>query len=111
MKTLTLLILLISNTFASDYGQLLFNGNCVTCHNENKKISAPSIKEIRKHYLNAFSNKKEFVSYMSTWVLNPNEKTSLMNESIKEFGLMPELGYDSYTLKEIASYIYKTEFK
>ncbi len=111
MKTLILLIILISNTFASDYGKLLFNGNCVTCHFETQKLSAPSIKEVRKHYLNAFPKEKDFVEYMITWVSKPNANTSVMNESIKEFGLMPELGYDAYTLREIASYIYKTEFK
>ena len=111
MKTLLLLIIITSNILASDYGKLLFNGNCVTCHFETKKVSAPSIKEVRKHYINAFPNEKDFVEYMVTWVLKPNSTTSLMQESIKEFELMPELGYDAYTLKEIAKYIYKTDFK
>lgn len=110
MKTLALLILLFNFLFASNYALLLFNGNCITCHLKTKKESAPSIEEVRQNYLRAFPKEEDFVLYMSKWVLKPNETTSIMQHSIEEFELMPELGYDKYTLKEIAKYIYKTDF-
>ncbi len=47
---------------------------------------------------------------MATWVQHPNAKTSLMNDAIKKHELMPELGFDLYTLKQIAQYIYNTDF-
>ena len=110
MKLLIIVLLLLSNVFGIDYGKLFFNGNCVTCHFETKKVSAPSILEVRESYLSAFPLEEDFIKYMSVWVLNPDKNTSIMLTSIDEFGLMPELGYDEYTLKEIAKYIYKTDF-
>lgn len=111
MKLLLLLtIIFYSNTDAS-YKALLFNGNCITCHKtDNLNKSAPTIQEIQSNYKNAFPNKKDFVDYMSVWVVNPNAKTSLMNSAINKYGLMPELGYDKVTIEEIAEYIYDTEF-
>ena len=109
-KLLLLFILLLNNTYASNYGELLFNGNCITCHLKTKKVSAPSIKEVKKNYINAFPKEKDFVQYMSKWVLQPNITTSVMKYAIEEFELMPELGYDKYTLEEISKYIYRTDF-
>jgi cytochrome c551/c552 len=75
-------------------GSLLFNGNCATCHHVNEAISAPSIIEIQQRYKKAFPQKKDFVKYMSNWVVKPKEETSLMQDKIKKYGLMPELGFD-----------------
>lgn len=110
IKLLFLLMLIFTNNFASNYGELLFNGNCITCHFQTKKISAPSLLEVKKNYINAFPKKEDFVKYMTLWVLKPNVTTSIMQDSIKEFELMPELGYEKYTLEEIAKYIYETDF-
>ena len=110
MRLLLLGLLFFTNVLAIDYGETFFQGNCVTCHYVNEKKSAPSINEIRENYLRAFPKEEDFVNYMSTWVLKPNKQMSIMQHSIDEFELMPELGYDEYTLKEIAKYIYKTDF-
>ncbi|QOY55832.1 cytochrome C [Candidatus Sulfurimonas marisnigri] len=89
---------------------LLFNGNCITCHKETQTISAPSVVKFKEVYKSAFPVKKEFVNYMSSWVLNPKEETSLMHHSIQKHGLMPNLSYDLDTLREISAYIYETDF-
>ena len=89
---------------------LLFHGNCVTCHHETKAISAPSVQKFKEHYLRAFPLKKDFVNYMSTWLLHPKEETSIMKASIKKYELMPELAFELSTLEEIAAYIYDTDF-
>jgi hypothetical protein len=110
MKSKLLILILSSNLFASSYGELLFNGNCITCHSANDlNKSAPTIKEIQKNYKNAFPLKNDFVSYMSKWVLLPNEETSLMRDSIKKYDLMPNLVFDIETLEEISEYIYEME--
>jgi hypothetical protein len=93
-----------------NYGRLLLYGNCTTCHFETKSVSAPSLQIIKKRYIEAFPNKKDFVEYMSNWVLKPNKKTSLMDDMILKYELMPELAYDLETLKVITGYIYDTEF-
>lgn len=95
---------------ASSYQSLLFHGNCVTCHHETEDISAPSIIQLKSVYLSAFPQKEEFVDYMAGWVQYPNTQTSLMDGAIKKYELMPELGFDLFTLKNIAEYIYDTDF-
>ena len=105
------LILLALNLIANDMSSLLFNGNCITCHKETQTISAPSVVKFKKAYKDAFENKEDFIEYMSTWVANPNKETSLMHASIKKHGLMPHLGFDKEMIRDIASYIYDTDFK
>lgn len=111
MKILMLIIILVSTLFAGSYGSLLFHGNCITCHEINRSKSAPSLKEIKKAYLNAFPQKEMFVDYMSTWILNPNAKSSIMQESIEKYELMPQLAYNKEVLEEIAEFIYGTNFE
>jgi hypothetical protein len=97
--------------YGSDLGSLLFHGNCTTCHFETKAVSAPSIMQVKEKYLAAFPNKEDFVEFMSTWVNNPKEETSIMLEAVKKYKLMPLLHYDMESLKEISAYIYETNFK
>jgi len=85
---------------------LLFNGNCATCHHIDKASSAPTIHEIRTRYKQAFPDKKDFVNYMSKWVVNPQEETSLMHDKIAKYGLMPQLAFEKESVEKIAEYIY-----
>lgn len=112
LKNKALILLLLSSVYlnAASLGSLLFHGNCITCHNETKNISAPSIISVRENYLRAFPKKEDFVEYMSKWVTHPNEEGSLMIDAIKKYKLMPLLGYEKSTLQIIAEYIYVTDF-
>ncbi len=109
-RYLYITILFINSLSAADIRSLLFHGNCITCHNEHRSISAPSIDEIKENYLRAFPIKKDFIDYMSKWVVHPNKETSIMIGAIKKYELMPELGFDESTLREISAYIYDTDF-
>jgi len=110
MKYLIFLTIICININAS-YPELLFNGNCITCHKTNSlNKSAPTVQEIQKEYKNAFSNKKDFINYMTVWVLSPKKETSLMQDKIEKYGLMPDLAYDKNTLIEISEYIYDNNF-
>ena len=109
MKTLIALLIFTTSLFAS-YEELLFNGNCITCHKIKEAKSAPSISEIQMRYKSAFSSKDEFVKYMSNWVLKPTVQGSIMHDSIEKHGLMPELGYHKEVVQKIATYIYETDF-
>jgi cytochrome c551/c552 len=106
-----LFLLLALHVEASDVGSLLFNGNCLTCHRETKTESAPSMLDVQKRYKAAFADKKEFIKYMSEWVIDPNEEGSLMRDAIKKHGLMPQLGFDKDTLKDFTEYLYETDVK
>jgi len=111
MRILILAILLTNISFANGLGQTLFEGNCITCHHQTKAISAPSAKQIQAAYKANFATKEAFVDFMSSWVASPDASVALMPESIKQFEIMPSnLGYDDYTLREIAEYLYETEF-
>lgn len=110
LKFLNMIILFFcfnSYLMADNYGRLLLYGNCITCHHETKNISAPSLQIIQQRYKEAFIDKKAFVEYMSTWVLNPDKKTSIMYDMIEKYELMPQLGYDKDTLEKISHYIYE----
>ena len=111
MKKIMLFVLIALHVEANDMSSLMFNGNCITCHKETKTISAPSVVKFKAVYMNAFPDKKDFVDYMSNWVQNPDKETSLMRCSIKKHGLMPHLGFDIETLRDISAYIYDTDFK
>ena len=99
------------NAYSAELGSLLFNGNCATCHHLHKESSAPTIYEVRKRYINAFPQKKDFINNLSLWVYKPNKETTLMDDKIKKFGIMPHLGYDISTLKIIAEYIYQGDIE
>ncbi|QKF82518.1 c-type cytochrome [Halarcobacter ebronensis] len=106
-----LIILTLLNALYADYKELLFNGNCITCHRTDElNKSAPTIIEIRKRYIEVFPKKEEFVKHLSQWVYRPNEEKSIMQKAIQEYKLMPELGYDIDTLEQIAEFIYEKEF-
>ena len=66
--------------------------------------------QVRAIYKSAFPKKEDFVEYMSKWVKVPKAETSLMDGAIKKYKLMPLLGYDLSTLKDITEYIYETDF-
>ncbi|MCX6053192.1 MAG: cytochrome C [Campylobacterales bacterium] len=98
------------NVQANENSSLLFSGNCITCHFETKTVSAPSVVDFKQQYMMAFPIKEDFIEYMSIWVEDPKEESSLMLDSVKKHGLMPKLGFDKETLRAIATYIYETDF-
>ena len=110
LKSTSIVLLLCSQLSAASLGSLLFHGNCTTCHVETKTVSAPSVLDFREHYMRAFPKKEDFVKYMSLWVANPDPKTSIMLQAIEKHGLMPQLGFDMETLKDITEFIYDTDF-
>ena len=111
MRIIFIVSLTIIYSYANSYNELFYSGNCTGCHLKNKSVSAPSIIEIKQRYITAFPKRKDFVSYMSTWVKNPNAQTSLMSDAIKKYEIMPELAFDLDTLEKISTYIYETDFK
>ena len=110
IKNISIFLLLSVNIYANNMGLTLFQGNCVTCHYPNKSISAPSMRLVQKRYKEAFETKADFIDYMSKWVVNPDEQTSLMSDMIEKYELMPQLAFSIETTKDIADYIYKEDF-
>ncbi len=109
-KILALFLLSLTLNASDEIGSLLFHGNCVTCHYELEEKSAPAMIEVRKRYLTAFPNKKDFVQQLSQWVANPSRETSIMQDAVQKHELMPQLAYEKDVLEDIAAYIYETDF-
>ena len=109
-KYLLLPLAIVASLNAADMRSLLFHGNCITCHFEHKSVSAPSIDKIKENYMRAFPSREDFISYMANWIVKPSKDTSIMLDAIKKYELMPELGFEESTTREIASYIYDTNF-
>ena len=111
MKSIILLFLLSLTLLKADnYDALLLNGNCTTCHFEDQALSAPSLQDIKAHYIKKYPSKNDFVTAMSTWIKSPTLKDALMDEAVEKYGLMPELAFDIETLQSITSYIYEHDF-
>lgn len=110
MKKLLLPLLALS-LYADVNAPLYFNGNCTTCHEIDRTVSAPSVKEFKSRYISAFPDKKDFIKYMSIWVHKPKSETSLMHDAIAKHEIMPELAFDLKTLEIISEYIYTTDFE
>jgi cytochrome c551/c552 len=112
MRVLLITIFLGNFSFATGLGETLFEGNCTTCHHRTKSISAPSAAQIQSVYKANFKTKEAFVNFMSSWIVNPNPSTALMSEAIEQFQIMPSnLGYDDFTLKAIAEFLYEVDIK
>jgi cytochrome c551/c552 len=103
-----IVFILLANIYlyAQDMRGLLFNGNCTTCHFVDKSVSAPAMNIVKQRYKKAFPKREDFINYMSKWVENPNSQTSLMDDMIRKYEIMPLLGFERSTLLQITSYIY-----
>ena len=100
----------IGLTYTDIPPKTLFDGNCVTCHEIDKTVSAPSTRLIQESYKKRFKDKDSFVEFMVEWIQEPNEQTAIMKESIKRHELMPKISYDPAVLRKIAEYIYDSDF-
>jgi hypothetical protein len=82
-------------TLNASSGEELFNSKCVMCHVKMKPadkstLIAPPAMGIMRHVKMKYNNKKDAVSFMSKYILNPQrEKSVCKPKSIKRFGLMP----------------------
>jgi len=102
-------MMLLLSSLSANENRMLFYGNCISCHGEIRKPSAPHFAEIKGYYLLKFPTKEAFVDNMAKWVFKPNEKTSQLSHAIKKYKLMPFLSIDLDTLEKIATYIYESD--
>lgn len=105
----------IREELISDEGLVLLQKHCYACHNPKSKsqdeIIAPPLWGMKKHYLEAYSEKADFEKAMMEFIQNPTEEKALMKGPIKRFGLMPKPAVSSEDLQKIVSYIYANEIE
>jgi len=109
MKKILFVLLTLYTSLWADENQLLFYGNCIACHGEVRKPSAPRLSEVKGYYMMQYPKKEDFVSNMAKWVFQPNAKTAQLPDAVKKYKLMPYLSIDLETLTQIATYIYEND--
>jgi len=105
-----------SNTIDTDKqmkkGFDVLSTNCISCHspelNKADKI-APTIAEIKKSYTANNETKQDFISDFISFLENPTKEASKMSHAVKEYGLMPNMGFSNEQIKQVANYLFKQD--
>ncbi len=95
-------------------GKKLMETKCNSCHNPSSSMTerlAPPMVAVKKHYLQKYSTKSEFVNHLVDYVSNPSESKSLIPNAIERFNIMPKMNFDKNELKIIAEYIYDNKLE
>ncbi len=99
----------------NDEGYELLKSKCYACHSVSTKshddIIAPPMIAVKRHYINNYDNKKDFVNAIVNWALDPKEENAVMFGAVRRFKVMPKMGFKKEELTKIASYIYDNEIE
>lgn len=86
---------------------------CYSCHSptaaSHDEIIAPPMAAVKMRYMISFSDKESFVEAVSSWSINPDEKSALMRGAVNNFGVMPKAPFSKEDLKVLAAYVYENE--
>lgn len=86
---------------------------CYTCHNPNAAshddLLAPPMAAVKMRYIRSFSEKDAFVEAVSSWSVNPEEKSALMRGAVNNYGVMPKAPFSKEDLEVLAAYLYDNE--
>lgn len=89
-----------------------FETLCIACHNATSTGAnrlAPPMFAILNHYINEKTSLNEFVNEVVDFVIKPSDGKSKMPGAIRNFGLMPEMGYGTEQITSIATYLYQNK--
>ncbi len=84
-----------TSVYAETSGEALFETKCASCHarmrpGDISTLIAPPIMGVMRHVKMRYGSKKEAVTFIVEYALNPQEsKAVCMPQKIKHFGLMP----------------------
>ena len=70
-------LLILSNVFAENSGEKLYQQHCSVCHGEpsaGKRRIAPPIFAVKNHYLAVHNEELTFVDAIYSWIANPEEE-------------------------------------
>ena len=94
-------------------GKELLESKCMVCHkiqDSKAAMLAPPFAHIKKKYSKMSSSKEGFVKTFVDFTINPQEDKAVMYGALKQFKVMPNLGFDKVEIEKIANYIYDNEF-
>ena len=97
-------------------GEELYMKHCSSCHGnaggmDMSKRLAPPIAAVRMHYIRPYPDRASFITAVSGWVENQDEKNSLMRGAIRRFNIMPPVYVSKEDAEKIAGYIYDGELE
>ena len=85
-----------------------YRRQCTFCHNTSGR-KAPSMKQIRRIYLNTYPSGEVFIQKMSDFVLAPHKDKKIYQGDTGRFDVMPAgMFYDPDKIKKVVKYIYST---
>ncbi len=91
----------------------LFETKCMVCHkiqDNHDAMLAPPFAHIKKKYSKVTKTKEGFIKAFVDFAVNPTEDKAMMIGALKQFKVMPKLGYDKAEMTKIANYVYETDF-
>lgn len=94
-------------------GYQLVSQNCISCHQVDptkSNISAPSIQEIGITYHERYKNQHDFSKAMSDFLLKPSINKFLMEDAVKQYGMMPNMGYSQEQANAVSAYLFQNDF-
>lgn len=102
----------VSEAGVNSEGETLAKKYCVNCHHPTagqKARIAPPLIQIRDVYLSAYGDRDSFIAAIVDFVLHPEGEKALLEEAVKQFGLMPRLSYKPEVLEQIAKHMLDDE--
>ena len=85
-----------------------YQRQCTFCHNTSGR-KAPSMKQIKKIYLDTYQTGDVFIKKMSDFVLAPHKEKKIYQGDTGRFDVMPAgMFYDPEKIKSVVKYIYST---
>ncbi len=91
----------------------LIDTKCMVCHgikDNYDAMLAPPFAHIKKKYSKVYPDKKDFVAAFSSFTVQPSEEKAMMFGALKQFKVMPNMGYTKEEAEQIATYVYENDF-
>ena len=112
MKKILIISTVLASMLLANKAQELFNSKCALCHKvevkDKNSLIAPPINHVMKHVKITFKDKKEAITFIQKYAINPEPKKTIC-PSIDIFGVMPSQKgtVNKQELEKIANYLYE----
>lgn len=93
-------------------GFVAFQKNCMSCHatgpTGNTSV-APTIDRVAESYLENNRTFDSFHNAFTQFVESPSKQSSLMLESVDQYGLMPNMNYSAEVVEAVSYYLFYSD--
>lgn len=91
-------------------GKKLMETHCYLCHSPNAPQEegriAPTMVDIKNHYLEDYTSEKEFTNAIIAFVDNPSHDLAKMKDAVEKYGLMPKQAYPEGSVYKITQFMF-----